>query len=90
MSFNARAEYPQTNDEQNKLRAAANDQIAFKRSTDATASTSALAMVANHGNHECLRRNADATCSLSFKVTRPEICAGESLKVYLVSSVLRI
>jgi hypothetical protein len=53
-------------------------------------STSALAMVANHGNHECLRRNVDAACSLSFKVTRPEICTGESLRVYLVSSVLRI
>jgi hypothetical protein len=47
-------------------------------------------MVANHGNHECLRRNADAACSLSFNVTRPEICTGESWRVYLVSSVLRI
>jgi hypothetical protein len=51
----------------------------------ATASASEPAMVANHGNQECLRRNANAACSLGFNVTRPEICTSKSWRVYLVS-----
>src|SRR5271170_809581 len=89
-SFNARTEYPQTKDEHSKQIAAAIFQTALARSAMVAASKNELAIVAVHGNQECLRKNADAACSLSFIVTRPEVCICKSQRVYLFSSALRI